>query len=159
MEDNTKSRKLEIHVPTEVAEKLYDAIIELIEVTKQHASATNSETGLVGTSLLEKYLDQTTKEHYVAIERVISKKVTKLSEEIKDLITKDIESTLKKLNASLKSEAKIKDNVIILLSRYSRINEGHHNDTIEFQIANKEINKIVRAILFIVNNLDEESLI
>lgn len=158
MDKNKENKKLEINVPFDIAERLYQAILSLINVLNYSSPQTDSGKEIIEESLLEKFLEKKIKEQNMKLGPLSKGRAIELSKEIKELITKDIESALIKLKVSVKHDTKTIDDVINLLNRYNRINKGLINGVIDFQFADNEINKIVNAVLFLANNLNEETL-
>lgn len=147
MNKDNENRKLEIILPRETAEKLYQVLMDLVMVLK--TSDFDSEK-----TIFEEFVEQ----RIEARRKVKKIELSTLINEVKILVITDIEAALKKLQAYLPIGSEINNDVIGLLSRHNRVKKALNNGTIHFQIADNEYNKIITSLLFIIDNLDEESL-
>ena len=155
MNKDNENRKLEIIVPLEAAERLYQVLTDLVVVLSQE------DVDAVTTQNIEKrlfasFLKKKIKAEQVDAEEMI--RVLKLTKEVRKLVVEDIEAALRKLESSLSVTSKINNEVVNLLSQHNRITKALNNGIIQFQIANHEYNRIVNALFLIVDNLDEDSL-
>jgi len=144
--DNENS-KLEIILPRETAEKLYQVLTDLVTVLK--TSDFDSEK-----TIFEEFVEQ----RIEARRKVKKIELSTLVNEVKILVLTDIEAALEKLQSSLPFRSQIKNDVIALLSRHNRVNKALNKGIIQFQVADNEYNKIAASLLYLVDNLDEESL-
>jgi len=155
LNNDNENRKLEIIVPLEVAEKLYQVLTDLVVVLSQE------DVNSVTTQKLEKrlftsFLEQKIKAEEADVEEMV--RVLKLTEELRKLVVEDIEAALKKLQSSLSATSKINSQIVNLRSQHNRVTKALNNGIIQFQVANHEYNRIVNALFLIVDNLDEDSL-
>lgn len=147
MNNDSENRKLEIILPRETAEKLYQVLMDLVTVLK--TSDFDSEK-----TLFEEFVEQ----RIEARRKVKKIELSTLVNEVKILVLTDIEAALKKLQSSLPFRSEINNDVIGLLSRHNRVNKALNKGIIQFQVADNEYNKIAASLLYLVDNLDEDSL-
>jgi len=147
LNNDSENRKLEIILPRETAEKLYQVLMDLVTVLK--TSDFDSEK-----TLFEEFVEQ----RIEARRKVKKIELSTLVNEVKILVLTDIEAALKKLQSSLPFRSEINNDVIGLLSRHNRVNKALNKGIIQFQVADNEYNKIAASLLYLVDNLDEDSL-
>lgn len=147
MNKDNENSKLEIILPRETAEKLYQVLTDLVTVLK--TSDFDSEK-----TIFEEFVEQ----RIEARRKVKKIELSTLVNEVKILVLTDIEAALEKLQSSLPFRSQIKNDVIALLSRHNRVNKALNKGIIQFQVADNEYNKIAASLLYLVDNLDEESL-
>lgn len=155
MSKDNENRKLEIILPLEVAERLYQVLTDLVAILSQEYTDSGRIKRLEKGSF-SSFVQQKKEAEEADVEEII--RVLKLAEDVKKIVIEDIEAALKRLQSSLSTTSKTNSEVVNLLSRHNRVTKALNNGTIQFSIADNEYNKIVNALLIIIDNLDEESL-
>jgi hypothetical protein len=86
----------------------------------------------------------------------LNEKIKKIKLDIKNLVVSNLGKALELLKDSIIAECERYDEIIGLLSRYYRINKGFHSGAIEFELYDREIIKIEKALMFILNTIEDE---
>lgn len=156
-----------INISNEIAEKYFHLIVSLLErlnrtESDNHDSKSKEflqKSDIVKESLLENQLKEKIEEQNLNQPPSLDNEIIKLSKELKEKATTDTGAALVKLKDSIRYNCSIYDEVILLLNRMNRIIKGGNGGLLDPQFAYGEENKIVHAFLYLVNNLDNDSLL
>jgi Effector-associated domain 11 len=84
--------------------------------------------------------------------------LTRIKSEFKELVIEDVGQALKIIKEKLTHHTAAYDALIILYSRFNRINRSVQQNTIEFSVADIELSKLENALIYLINNLTQEDL-
>jgi len=90
--------------------------------------------------------------------KIASEKKAKLKSKIKEILQKDSLKALEELRNSIIEDNPLFNQVILSIATYNRINKFLLSGTINFQDAHQEFTKIDNAILYMIDEVEEEDL-
>lgn len=84
--------------------------------------------------------------------------LTRIKTEFKELVVEDVGQALKIIKEKLTHHTASYDTLIILFSRFNRINRSMQQNILEFSVADIELSKLENALIYLINNLVQEDL-
>lgn len=87
-----------------------------------------------------------------------NEKLNRYKYEIKEFLVSDLKKAIDRFKEILKNHSDTFDSIILLAAKNHRINQAKHKNVISFQEAEIEISKIENAVMYMVNNMNEDEL-